>query len=247
MKTILCVLTFSLILSGTALTAPVTGPGAREISASSDIPELSGDFPQSCMMIRETTFLESGYQCSATIVSQNKAITAAHCAEGKTWAPVKLYCGGKKLEYTGILKPNAKYSREAGFTPTNINQDYGFITLDYGKIFSAAPMPYADSAHWEFFSSPDTCNCRIAGWGNNMRLFYAPVPELGNDDGVIFFGGDPKFLSGKNGINPNGLDEGDSGGTLMCKYGQTWYLVGVISAMGKNNMGAVANVMDFKN
>lgn len=241
MKIVLNILTSIAFMSGAALAAaaPIHGPDAQEVSAAKAAPELGGDFPQSCMVITENMYL-----CSATVISKNQAITAAHCAEGKASAKVTLYCGGSRVKYTGVLTPNPQYNLAAGLSAANIKQDYGFVKLSNRTLFSAVAMPYAASARWGIFSNPAMSNCMIAGWGDNnggtnQRLFYAPITELGMEDSVIVFG--------HKGGNRNGIDLGDSGGTLMCKYEQTWYLVGVLSAKGKNNLGAAVNVMDWRN
>lgn len=222
-----------------AAAPPIHGPGAVEVNDSEDAPDLHGDFPQSCMVESETM------RCSATIIAKNQAITAAHCAEGASSKEVTLTCGGNRAVYSGTLRPNKAYRYGAGITVANLENDYGFVTLKKKAVFNADPMPFASSSQWPLFSDPKKNDCRIAGWGVNnegtdSRLFYAPVPNI-----VAAEESQRILLIGSGGSNENGNDHGDSGGTLMCRQGDIWYLVGVLTSAGKNNVGGAVSVMDF--
>lgn len=237
-------MTAALLLPSAAFALPVVGPDAVE-AVSEDT-----DLPQSCYLLYQWKVKKDTYSqyCSATIISADTAITAAHCADPSFpgYPHPALFCGRNKTFYKATIDSDSGYDF-AGKTPSveSIEKDYAYITLDQGESFDAAPMPLASASQWEKFSDYDSNDCRVAGWGNNNSgghgvLYSAKVSELsyGETSQKI-------ILIGWNGKNRNSIDHGDSGGTLMCRDNGRWYLVGVLSA-GKGGRGVAVSTMDWK-
>lgn len=234
-----------LAAQGLLLCAPlhaIHGLDTKLAGGASDASGRAVDFPQACMVITSEDYL-----CSAVIISKTEAITVAHCAEGASSRQVELYCGAKGVRYKGTLKPNPQYVFGAGLALNNVSNDYGFITLSGQQTFDAEPLPFGRSVDWGKFSDPEMNNCVIVGAGDNIggtrqQLFYAPVKDISYEEtstAVIMLGTE----SG----NSNGVDKGDSGGPLACERGGAWYLVGILAANGKRNIGGAVNVLDWSN
>jgi len=193
------------------------------------------------------------YHCSATIISETRAITAAHCAIKQQSQKVNttLFCGRKERQYTGVLNrpPDSQFSDEA-ITGTSISSDYAFVVLAGNQKFRAKPAPFASRTQWEKFSDFKTSDCRIVGWGrdnsgNSGTLNSAKVSEIAIPHDY------PKIITvGYTGRDENSVASGDSGGALMCRDNTKWYLLGVVSVgppNGEAGSAFMVNTLDWKN
>lgn len=185
-------------------------------------------FPQSCGIFGDFGMLV----CSATVIGPDRAYSAAHCFEqGETRDPVDstgkpwhLRCGDSGKTYPIALAVSETPKVPGQTLPNSILSDRALILIK-GEPFDPQPLPIASRAMLEPFREPGPRDCVVAGWGRDnvnmsgtLNVVRMDRLELNKSDLLEY------------GFGANETRDGDSGGTVACRLGGQWHLVGVNSA-----------------
>jgi trypsin len=160
--------------------------------------------------------------CGGTLVSQDKVITAAHCAKGQQPEEVFVVAGrdDKQATTTGVSVPVKSIWVHPKYTDALVGYDVAVLTL--GKRLGYKPIPIATSADGALYA-PDTM-ATILGWGRtesggptSQYLLEAHVPVVGDTDCKEAFSKYNPDAMVCAGYPQGGIDgcQGDSGGPMV--------------------------------
>ncbi|XP_053679306.1 serine protease gd-like [Anopheles nili] len=207
-----------------------------------------GQFPWHGALYRSTV-TELKYLCGATLISRRAAITAAHCVTlEKSSKPVD---AGSLLLYFGKIdlgKWNGP-EEDAQIRTVHIPAQYAHERFfnDIAVLVLKEDIKYSNFVRpiclWNFDDDYKTLINKIGlvpGWGYNehglvsSRLSFAQMPVVAHETCIWsnrdFFSkvtSDTSFCAGfKNGTS---VCNGDSGGGMVFKHNNLWYLRGIVS------------------
>ncbi|XP_035899654.1 testisin-like isoform X3 [Anopheles stephensi] len=207
-----------------------------------------GQFPWHGALYRSTV-TELKYLCGATLISRRASITAAHCVTlEKSTKPVD---AGSLLLYFGKIdlgKWNGP-EEDAQIRSIHIPAQYQHERFfnDIAVLVLKEDVKYSNFVRpvclWNFDDDYKTLINKIGlvpGWGYNehglvsSRLSFAQMPVVAHETCIWsnrdFFSkvtSDTSFCAGfKNGTS---VCNGDSGGGMVFKHNNLWYLRGIVS------------------
>ncbi|XP_050079064.1 serine protease filzig-like [Anopheles maculipalpis] len=207
-----------------------------------------GQFPWHGALYRSTV-TELKYLCGATLISRRASITAAHCVTlEKSTKPVD---AGSLLLYFGKIDlgkwngPEEDAQIRAIHIPAQYQHERFFN--DIAVLVLKEDVKYSNFVRpvclWNFDDDYKTLINKIGlvpGWGYNehglvsSRLSFAQMPVVAHETCIWsnrdFFSkvtSDTSFCAGfKNGTS---VCNGDSGGGMVFKHNNLWYLRGIVS------------------
>ncbi|KFB44762.1 AGAP001366-PA-like protein [Anopheles sinensis] len=208
----------------------------------------NGQFPWHGALYRSMV-TQLKYLCGATLISRRASVTAAHCVTlANTNRPVDVdsllvYFGKIELDKWNGPEQDAKIS--AIHIPSEYNherfyQDIALLVLKDDVKYSSFVRPICLWNYDTDYKSLINKVGLIPGWGYNdrglvsSRLSYAQMPVVSHETCIWsnrnFFSrvtSDTSFCAGfKNGTS---VCNGDSGGGMVFKISNRWYLRGVVS------------------
>uniref|UniRef100_A0A1Y9J0M3 Peptidase S1 domain-containing protein n=1 Tax=Anopheles quadriannulatus TaxID=34691 RepID=A0A1Y9J0M3_ANOQN len=207
-----------------------------------------GQFPWHGALYRSTV-TELKYLCGATLISRRASITAAHCVTlEKSSKPVDagsllLYFG--KIDLSKWNGPEEDAQIRSIHIPAQYQHERFFN--DIAVLVLKEDIKYSNFVRpvclWNFDDDYKTLINKIGfvpGWGYNehglvsSRLSFAQMPVVAHETCIWsnrdFFSkvtSDTSFCAGfKNGTS---VCNGDSGGGMVFKHNNLWYLRGIVS------------------
>ncbi|XP_071451593.1 trypsin delta-like [Hetaerina americana] len=182
------------------------------------------DYPYQLVLLREDLF-----ECGASIISRNYAITAAHCTDGATADVLSVRAGSTYVDREGTIHQVTKIHQHPGFNMNILDDDISLLKVNPPFTFGKGVQP---------ISLPDKnlnvkvgTNADASGWGTLTE--GGELPE--HLQHVVVQITDQEECSGAYGsITANmicagskGKDtcQGDSGGPLV----EDGKLVGIVS------------------
>ncbi|XP_058130751.1 uncharacterized protein LOC131284381 [Anopheles ziemanni] len=208
----------------------------------------NGQFPWHGALYRSRV-TQLKYLCGATLISRRASVTAAHCVTlANTNRPVDVdsllvYFGKIELDKWNGPEQDAKIS--AIHIPSEYNherfyQDIALLVLKDDVKYSSVVRPICLWSYDTDYKSLINKVGLIPGWGYNdrglvsSRLSYAQMPVVSHETCIWsnrnFFSrvtSDTSFCAGfKNGTS---VCNGDSGGGMVFKISNRWYLRGIVS------------------
>nr|ADL28819.1 fibrinolytic enzyme [Urechis unicinctus] len=233
MKTLLLI-----SLAALATAAPATFDAVPALSVESRIiggsPADITNFPYQ-LSLRFT----GSHTCGAVVASANRALTAAHCTDGRVIGGFTLYAGSTSRVSGGILYSSLAKDEHSGYNngqctfcndicmlslSTNMDLDNSGI----GAISMAAASDFAGTT------------CTLSGWGRTSSSNILPTNLQQVDMGVISNTECQTRMNPVSGANvgiqhicifsgSQGSCNGDSGGPMRCTEGGAGVLAGITS------------------
>uniref|UniRef100_A0AAG5CVH4 Peptidase S1 domain-containing protein n=1 Tax=Anopheles atroparvus TaxID=41427 RepID=A0AAG5CVH4_ANOAO len=208
----------------------------------------NGQFPWHGALYRSLV-TQLKYLCGATLISRRASVTAAHCVTlANTNRTVDVdsllvYFGKIELDKWNGPEQDAKISSiyiPAEYNPQRFYQDIALLLLKDDVKYSSVVRPICLWNYDTDYKGLINKVGLIPGWGYNdrglvsSRLSYAQMPVVSHETCIWsnrnFFSrvtSDTSFCAGfKNGTS---VCNGDSGGGMVFKISNRWYLRGIVS------------------
>lgn len=203
---------------------------------------------------------KSSYICGGSLVSKNRVITAAHCvslAGNRIVNPNSLtaYMGKYNIntdESTSLKRAISNFKVNPEYNKANFHNDIAILNLNEDVEYSNYVRPVC---LWEAADGIQDVvgqNGYVVGWGYNedeqlnTELKQATMPIVSTEKCAR---SDPQFFSEyvsekafcAGSLNGTGPCKGDSGGGLVVKRNNSWYLRGIVSVSAAPKKGSVCN------
>uniref|UniRef100_A0A182JJF3 Peptidase S1 domain-containing protein n=1 Tax=Anopheles atroparvus TaxID=41427 RepID=A0A182JJF3_ANOAO len=208
----------------------------------------NGQFPWHGALYRSLV-TQLKYLCGATLISRRASVTAAHCVTlANTNRTVDVdsllvYFGKIELDKWNGPEQDAKISSiyiPEEYNPQRFYQDIALLLLKDDVKYSSVVRPICLWNYDTDYKGLINKVGLIPGWGYNdrglvsSRLSYAQMPVVSHETCIWsnrnFFSrvtSDTSFCAGfKNGTS---VCNGDSGGGMVFKISNRWYLRGIVS------------------
>lgn len=228
-----------------------------------------GEFPWHVAMFHRVGISpDFDYQCGGTLVHKYLVVTAAHCVtlrssrKPKNVADILIKVGrfniSEEHEEQGRDHEVEKIVTHRGYKPLTYENDIAILKLTVPVIFTQYVQPVC---LWKrddgiILPNPYGMNGTVVGWGltdNNTvssLLNTAKMPIVGTHECLQsdrdFFGqllNAKSFCAGfKNGT---GVCNGDSGGGMVFKHFNQWYLRGVVSYSNTVGEAKICNLKQY--
>ncbi|XP_074600829.1 trypsin-1-like isoform X1 [Brevipalpus obovatus] len=185
------------------------------------------------------------HKCSATLLNQRWAITAAHCLLDTTAGEVLLKIGeyeiGHPQKLYGYVNRRVKLIiRHPGFNHLTLENDLALMRLHQPVTFEGTIVPVCLPKNSENYVGRVGI---VAGWGKLDRdgpqpktLHHVSLPIVDNHECIDMYmkAGYREHIPDTficAGLPQGGKDscDGDSGGPLVIEENGQWFLVGIIS------------------
>lgn len=186
-----------------------------------------------CRLAVEKDGEEDFKSCSATLISPTKIVTANHCfTDGVIGVPAIPARMGRATvictDSKGIAHPAHLDSQEFMFSP-DLSQDTVLAELEL-PITDVSPMKVAtDSEINQIMSNPIAYECAVVGYGKDNQGVIGTKHGALITTGLRYKGDSAIEFSQETDLNPSKaiIQNGDSGGSLICKLNNEWKLIGV--------------------
>ncbi|XP_072015766.1 chymotrypsin-like protease CTRL-1 [Amphiura filiformis] len=185
--------------------------------------------------------------CTVQLIAPGWAATAAHCVDGTVLASqLRVTFGQYNKDSSSIWSTQARSVSQViihnGWSSVTLRNDIAILRLSSAVSYTSRVRPVC--MQWPGSENDDTFddNCWVAGWGRTSTfgsssdyLQDLKVNVMSNSDCVAQASPHQDKVTSNHicveGIPANsGLCYGDSGGPLMCKAGDTeWLLLGITS------------------
>ncbi|XP_053162259.1 vitamin K-dependent protein C isoform X2 [Hemicordylus capensis] len=220
-----------------------------------------GDSPWQVMLFNE----KGKFDCGAVLIHPSWVLTAAHCVVGQERVKLKFgkYYRWRKEEGVQIVVVDKIFAHE-NYSDITSDNDIAMLHLPNPVVFSKSTLPIClptkKLAEQELMreGTPTV----VTGWGNQNEapgqanyssvLQYIDIPVVSRNDCVsaMINGVSENMLCA--GIQGDKRDScnGDSGGPMVTKFKDTWFLIGLVSwgeeGCGKlDNFGVYTKVSQF--
>ncbi|XP_048845592.1 vitamin K-dependent protein C [Brienomyrus brachyistius] len=219
-----------------------------------------GESPWQVMLLNE----KGNLHCGGVLISESWVLTAAHCLEGEPHLSVRLG------EYDRTIKEGTEVTLAVAETISHPNYNTESVDNDIALLRLASPVSYTTyiapvclPSHnlAENILHRNGTSTIVTGWGRktyqgpmSLALRYISIPVV-----------EPELCAD---VMPNEITEnmlcggilgheqdacnGDSGGPMVTKYHNTWFLIGLVSLGDrcgqKDRLGIytkVANYLDW--
>ena len=179
------------------------------------------DYSYLCKINNEngnSAWSDGGNVCSGTLISPTQVITAAHCfgkENQSTWG-VSISCGGKSVGYLKSIQlpPESAWIDEQH--PVS-NQDFAIITLEKPTVQNPLTVARLKEDYFTDGLLKEGIRCQIAGFGYDDHYRLGGL-NIATPEAVLFRLENNQIImsSRVNAYLKTSVDEGDSGGALIC-------------------------------
>ncbi|WP_228282448.1 S1 family peptidase [Rubrobacter tropicus] len=197
--------------------------------------------------LRDVTNGSTVYQqqfCGATLIDSDSVLTAAHCLEGTTAAPLRVTVGITDLsKQQGQTRSVAAIFRHPNYTSSTVSYRYDAAVLKLSSPVTGISPVKIPATTYNTFETPGR-RATIAGWGNTVkqppsggagsnypyRMREAKVPIV--RDGVakdIYGSAYATGLMVAAGREGKDTCQGDSGGPMFVSTSSGRYQIGITS------------------
>jgi secreted trypsin-like serine protease len=213
-----------------------------------------GEFPWQLSQERSNALGNWGHSCGASLLTSNRALSAAHCVDGASASILRVIAGAwdrsaseaTQVSNVASYKMHESYGSGAGTFPQDIAILYLATDIQLGGNIGVASLP----SNNDYLFTGDTCV--ISGWGRTSAsntlpniLQKAPIPVISNSEcdqrmsGISGASTNPGHICLYDTAAATGSCNGDSGGPLNCQLDGNTVVAGVTS-WGIQSGGACA-------
>ncbi|KAM5165120.1 vitamin K-dependent protein C [Mantella aurantiaca] len=199
-----------------------------------------GDSPWQALLSKDNKFI-----CGGVLIHRYWVLTAAHCfKEAQENAKYIVHLGEYirfKLENTEQKISAIKFIIHPKFDQSNIDNDIALLRLDQPAVYTKYVLPICLPSYGlaETNLTVEGTVTIVTGWGNqdqNLRnrtliLSYIQIPVVSHNNCSEVMRNkvtNNMLCAGTLGDNQDACT-GDSGGPMVTTFGDTWFLIGLVS------------------
>ncbi|XP_075057855.1 vitamin K-dependent protein C-like [Mixophyes fleayi] len=196
-----------------------------------------GDSPWQVLILHEKKF-----HCGGVLIHPSWVLTAAHCfgPQGKFFVRLGEY-DRRTLEETEQQIYVSRIIRHPEYNPKTIDNDIALLRLYQPAVYNKYVLPICLPSHGLATTNltVEGTETIVTGWGNQDQTFrnrtnilsFIQVPIVPHNNCSVVMQNPVTgnmICAGRLGDNQDACT-GDSGGPMVTTFGDTWFLIGLVS------------------